>query len=255
MPGLKGLNARFSLDQDGGQTQLEMEGTQQRPASLSFPGVFEEPEIPLHRLQASLRWQLRGQAISVQVPSLRFANDDTEGEARAQWHTGDGSDRQPRFPGVLDLQGQLRNADGTRVHRYLPLEIPADARHYVREAIHAGRASTVNFKVRGNLDHVPADKPSQGEFHIAAKLHDVHYEYVPPHLLTHGEAPWPALVDLSGELVFDRSSMAVRNARGQFAGYPQLQMRDIQASIPNLAHTEVAVTAKGQGPLADMLGW
>ncbi|WP_373785108.1 YhdP family protein [Delftia acidovorans] len=254
MPGIKGLNARFSLDQDGGQAQLEMEGTGQQPAALSFPGVFEQPEIPLHRLQASLRWQLRGQAISVQVPNLRFANDDTEGEARAQWHTGDGSDKHPRFPGVLDLQGQLRNADGTRVHRYLPLEIPADARHYVREAIHAGRASTVNFKVRGHLDHVPAEKPSQGEFHIAAKLHDVHYEYVPPHLLTHGEAPWPALVDLSGELVFDRSSMAVRNARGEFAGYPQLQMRDIQASIPNLGHTEVAVTAKGQGPLADMLG-
>src|SRR5256885_5699917 len=100
----------------------------------------------------------------------------------------------------------LRTAGGRRVPRYLPLKTPADARHYVREAIHAGRASTVNFKVRGHLDHVPAEKPSQGEFHIAAKLHDVHYEYVPPHLLTHGEAPWPALVDLSGELVFDRSS-------------------------------------------------
>ena len=58
MPGIKGLNARFSLDQDGGQAQLEMEGTEQQPAALSFPGVFEEPEIPLHRLQASLRLSL-----------------------------------------------------------------------------------------------------------------------------------------------------------------------------------------------------
>ncbi|MDR0227035.1 MAG: TIGR02099 family protein [Burkholderiaceae bacterium] len=253
MPGVQGLNAQFSLDQDGGQAQLEMDGTHQG-AFLSFPGVFEEPDIALQRLQASLRWQLRGQAISVQVPSLRFANGDTEGEARAQWHTGDGSAKQPRFPGVLDLQGQLRDADGTSVHRYLPLEIPADARHYVRDAIKAGRASTVAFKVRGELDHVPFDKPGQGEFHIAAKLHDVHYDYVPASLLTHGEAPWPALTQLSGELVFDRSSMAVRNARGQFAGYGQLQMRDIQASIADLSHTEVAVSAKGQGPLADMLG-
>ncbi len=253
LPGLKGLNAQFSMDHSGGQAQLDMDGTHQS-ALLSFPGVFEDPDIALQRLHATVRWQLRGQAISVQVPSLRFANADTQGEARAQWHTGEGSARQPRFPGVLDLQGQLRDADGTSVHRYLPLEIPADARRYVREAIQGGRASTVNFKVRGELDHVPFDKPGQGEFHIAAKLHDVHYEYVPAFLLAQGEAAWPALTQLSGELVFDRSSMAVRNARGHFAGHPQLQMRDIQASIAHLSHTEVAVSAKGQGPLADMLG-
>lgn len=253
LPGLHGLNAQFSMDQGGGQAQLDMDGTHQS-AGLSFPGVFEDPDIAMQRLQATLRWQVRGAAISVQVPSLRFANADTEGEAHAQWHTGEGSARQPRFPGVLDLQGQLRDADGTSVHRYLPLEIPADARHYVRDAIRAGRASTVRFKVRGDLDHVPFEKPGQGEFHIAAKLHDVLYDYVPAALLAPGQLPWPALDQLSGELVFDKSSMAVRNARGHFAGYPQLPMRDIQASIANLSHTEVAVSAKGQGPLAEMLG-
>ncbi len=252
IPGARGLDLQFSLDQNGGQAQLGIDEAGP-PARLSFPGVFEEPDIELHRLQASARWQLQGSSIRVQVPSLRFANKDTEGEARAEWHTGQGKAGQPRFPGVLDLQGQLGETDGTRVHRYLPLEIDADVRRYVRTAIKSGRANGVSFKVRGDLEQMPFEKPGQGEFRIAAKLHDVEYDYVPAHLREPGEKPWPALTRLSGELVFDKASMGVRQARARFADQPQLALQDIQASIADLSHSEVEVSAKVQGPLDHML--
>jgi len=248
VPGVEGLQAQFTLNQSGGSAQLGMTG-----GMLHLPGVFEEPKLPLDHLSAALRWQLQGGEIEVQARDLRFGNADTEGEAQARWHTG--RDGVQRFPGVLSLSGTLRDTDGSRVHRYLPLDIPASARHYVRDSVQAGRASRVRFKVEGDLHKLPFKEPGTGEFHIAADLHDVTYDYVPASVHAADAKPWPALNQLSGTLVFDRSSMAVRDAQARVAGHPRLQLQRIQARIPDLAHTRVDVQAQARGELAEMLGF
>ena len=248
VPGVEGLQAQFTLNQSGGSARLGMAG-----GTLHFPGVFEEPALPLKHLSAALQWQLQGEYIEVQARDLRFGNADTEGEAQATWHTG--RDAAARFPGVLALNGTLRNADGSRVHRYLPLEIPASARHYVRDSVHSGRASRVRFQVEGDLHKLPFKEPGSGEFHIAADLHDVTYDYVPASVQSADAKPWPALTQLSGTLVFDRATMAVHNAQARVAGHPRLQLQQIQARIPDLAHTRVDVQAQGRGELAEMLGF
>jgi len=248
VPGVDGLQAKFTLNQAGGSAQLSMTG-----GTLRLPGVFEEPVLPLDHLSGALRWQVQGEQIEVQARDLRFGNADAEGEAQASWHTGQGA--ATRFPGVLALTGTLRNADGSRVHRYLPLDIPANARHYVRDSVQSGRASRVRFKVEGDLHKLPFAQPGTGEFHIAADLHDVTYAYVPTSVQSAGQKPWPALTQLSGELVFDRASMAVRNAQGRVAGHPRMQLQRIEARIPDLAHTRVDVQAEGRGELAEMLGF
>ena len=247
VPGVEGLQAKFSLNQLGGSAQLGMTG-----GALRLPGVFEEPVVPLDHLSGALRWQLQGEQIEIQASDMRFSNADAEGQAQATWHTG--RDAATRFPGVLALTGTLRNADGSRVHRYLPLEIPADARHYVRDSVQSGRASRVQFKVEGDLKKLPFEH-GDGEFRIAADVHDVNYVYVPTALQSAGDKPWPALTQLSGELVFDRASMAVRNAQGRVAGHPRLQLQQVEARIPNLSHTRVEVKARAQGELAEMLGF
>lgn len=249
--GLSGAQVSFDLTQAGGQAELAMaDGT------LRLPGVFEEPVVPVQRLEAGVRWQIEGERIAVQTSQLRFANADAQGEARLSWHTGDpaASPARARFPGVLDLSGTLSRADGTRVHRYLPLTVPAESRHYVRDAILAGTASQVQFRVKGDLHDFPyGHVPREGEFHIAARVKDVTYGYVPPALLHAGDRPWPALTALSGELVFDRAGMEVRNATGRFAGYPALRVQKVNAKIADLQHTEVVVGADVRGPLPDML--
>src|SRR5690606_17653675 len=122
----------------------------------------------------------------------------------AHWRTSDPAHtgRSDRYPGVLDLQGRLTRADGTRVFRYLPLVIPAGTRHYVRDGVREGKASQVDFKVRGDLHVMPCMDPRQGDFRIAAKVHDVTHAYVPP---AAGAAPapgdWPALTGVTGELI------------------------------------------------------
>ncbi|WP_119964291.1 YhdP family protein [Simplicispira lacusdiani] len=248
--GLRGATVDFDLTHKGGSATVGMD-----QGALVLPGVFEDPVLPLDQFSSTVRWQLDGERIDVQVSDTRFANADAQGEARATWHTSDSerSGSRSRFPGVLDLSGTLTRADGTRVHRYLPLTIPQDARHYVRDSVVAGKASSVHFRVKGDLHDMPFDNPKLGEFRIAAKVHDVTYAFVPRRLQPAGELPWPALTKLSGELVFERSSMQVKGASGRFSGSQGLQATKVEAQIPDLSNTVVAVSADARGPLPELL--
>ncbi|QSI34057.1 TIGR02099 family protein [Variovorax sp. RKNM96] len=257
-PGLSGATVDFDATHTGGTATLAIaQGT------LEFPGVFEEPVIPIDRLSTQLQWKLDNGNAQVQVSKLRFANTDAEGDAEASWRTSDPavSSGKGRFPGVLDLQGKLTRADGTRVFRYLPLDIPQHTRDYVRDAVTKGTASTVDFRVRGDLHDMPFKDPKLGDFRIAAKVADVNYAYVPPSLAaasSRSAAPapvWPALTGLSGELVFERDSMLVRNARGRLVGATGVEVTKGEAQIPELSHHAqvLRVDVQAKGPLGEVL--
>ena len=245
-PGLRGAMVSMSMTETGGRAALRITS-----GALVLPGVWEDPVLPLDRLSADVYWQIQGQRIAVQARQVQFANADAQGQAQISWHTG--AARRARFPGVLDLTGSLSRADGARVHRYLPLAIEPSARHYVRQAVIAGSASQVQFRVKGDLHELPFNDPRQGEFRIAARVKDVTYAYVPPALQPAGAGLWPALTQLGGELIFERSGMQVRGASGRLAGSRGLQLSMVEARIPDLEHTVVAVSAEAHGPLPELL--
>jgi uncharacterized protein (TIGR02099 family) len=247
-PGVRGATVDFDLSQSGGKARVAIV-----QGALDFPGVFEDPLLPLDSLGADVQWQLDGEQVAVTVANARFANADAAGEARATWRTGDarkqaGADR---FPGTLDLQGTLARADGTRVWRYLPLGVPKQARDYVQEAVQAGHAAGVKFRVRGDLGRFPFPDNRGGEFLVTAPVRDVTYAYV-PRSLQQGSAPWPALDGAAGELVFQGSGMQIRDLRGHVGGLPRLQFR-ADGQIPDFHQTQVQVQGKFSGPMADSL--
>jgi uncharacterized protein (TIGR02099 family) len=265
-PGLSGATVDFDATHTGGTATLAIaQGT------LEFPGVFEEPVIPIDRLSTQLQWKLDNGNAQLQVSKLSFANADAEGDAQASWRTSDpaASSSKARFPGVLDLQGKLTRADGTRVFRYLPLDIPQHTRDYVRDAVTKGTASSVDFRVRGDLHDMPFLDPKLGEFRIVAKVADVDYAYAPPHTPPHTPATstasaaragmpppvWPPLTALSGELVFERAGMLVRNARGRLVGAPGVEVTRAEAQIADMSHhaSLLRVDAQARGPLAEVL--
>ena len=247
MPGIEGASLELEASGAGGKATLGI-----REGALEFPGVFEEPRIPLAELSVQAKWRVQGERIEVDVDELKLRNADATASFKARWHTAAG---ERRFPGVLDLEGAFSRADGARVHRYLPLGIPASARHYVRDAIQKGEARDFAVKVKGNLLDVPFDKnPAAGEFRFAGQVQGVTMAYVPRALQPEGQAPWPALEALAGELIFERNSMQVRNASARVQGHLGWRFGRIQAGIADMGHTRVLVDADGQGPLAAALG-
>lgn len=242
VPGLQGLDAQFELTEGGGNAQLHMQS-----GVLHFPGVFEEPAIPMDELQAQVRWSVKSGHVKVDVPQVIFANADAQGTLHGSWEMG--QQAQDRLPGNLQLQGLLERANGARVHRYLPLEIPEMARHYVRDSVQQGQGSKVEFEVKGNLRDMPFDRPGTGRFFIKAPVKNVIYEFAPVSVQTPGEPAWPALTDLSGTLIFEGAGMTVQQASTGFAGHPKLRMGSVAAHIPDLEHPRLTVNALGQTDL------
>lgn len=245
MPGIRGASVDFDFTQAGGKGRLRLEN-----GAVEVPGVFEDPVIPVDELSAELQWQIDGQAISATVSNLKFNNADAQGEGRIGWKTGSAS--RSRFPGVLDLQATISRADGARVHRYLPLGVPKAARDYVRDSVLQGNASGAKFRVKGDLRDFPFKDPRLGEFRVTADVRDVTFAFVPPRTGVAGTVTWPALTELSGELVFERNGMQVRNAAGHFAGAPNLQVKT-DAQIPEYRPAVVAVNGQVRGPLGEAL--
>ena len=259
-PGFKGMDIAFDLNQSGGRATLAM-----RNGALDLQGVFEEAVLPLDQLDGDVQWKIDGGQISLALPNLRFSNADAQGELQLKWQTAPGTApgannaAQPttgRFPGILDLQGTMGRADGSKVYRYMPLGIPQQVRDYLHEAITAGTGTNVKFKVKGNLHDFPFATAKQGDFRISADIHKATFAYVPSFLLPKDVPQWPALTDLSGELVIDRSVLQVKGANGTVQGIPGLRIGKTDATVDSLYHgATVSVTAEAQGPLADMLGF
>ncbi len=250
-PGVRNANLDFKFNEKSGQARLTLE-----QGSITLPGAFEQPNVALDKLSTDIQWQATGELWRVELNQLQFANADAQGEARVRWQTADPlkSKNKSRFPGVLDLQGTLLRAEGTQVHRYLPLIVAKEARQYVREAIVQGKASKGSFKIKGDLQDLPFTDPAQGEFRIAAQIDGVILDYVPRALLPKGALPWPALTQINGELVFDRRSMLVKGATARIANAPSLQLSKVEALIPDLTQKQIVnIQADIKGSAAEMV--
>ncbi|GAB3191078.1 YhdP family protein [Hydrogenophaga aquatica] len=253
-PGLQGARLDFDAHQGGGKATITLKN-----GSLDFPGMFEDPRLVFDELEAEATWTHKGDDIDVELPRLRFANADAQGEARGRWHTSDPrtSPSGSRFPGVLELTATLNRANGARVHRYLPQEIPESVRRYVRDAVRQGQARDARFVVKGDLWEFPFERPGSGNFDVRARLGGVQFAYVPEHLLPAGGLPWPALDDVAADLHIDRASLHIGGASGRVSASPQLRASQADARIANfMEHSpRLVVQAQVTGPATDALAF
>ncbi len=266
-PGVRNATLVLTATEKGGEAQLTLGAG----GSLDLPGVLEDPVVAFDQFSTQLQWRIEpGKTrdalpqVTVQARNATFANPDAQGELTASWATGPGVGlaKGGRFPGQIEVNGKLSRGVAARAARYLPLGLPQSTRNYVARAVQSGRLSAVTLRVKGDLWDFPyftARSAKEGEFRVAATLDDVGFAYVPSvpagGVASSAEAafdsPWPALSQVSGEMVFDRASMEVRNAKARWAG---VELSQVQGGIRSLADRSVLVLdGQARGPLADML--
>lgn len=280
-PGFRNVSLELSATERGGDADVSMVD-----GAIDLPGAFDEPQVPIDKLTTRLSWRMDGTSVAadrrqvqVQMRNLRFANGDAEGEADATWRMGllapvtgtpgaasaaAGPARAAR-PGVesavtghlgaLDLNGRLTRGKADRVFRYLPAELPFETRHYIDRAVRSGTIDSATFKVKGDLADFPFHRPKPGEFRVELKARDVRFDYVPAGTASGpastSTAVWPAIDGLSGDLVFDRTSMELRNLRGQVYG---IDVSNASGGIADLSTNPVlTLDAQARGPMSDLL--
>ncbi len=247
-PGIKGAAIDFDVTQAGGKAVVNI-----ARGSLDLPGIFEDSVVLLDRLSLDAQWKLVNGKIDTQLRNIKFASSDAEGLAQASWQSGEPADNSL---GVLDLQGSLSRVNGAKVHRYLPLVLSDEVRHYVRDAVLEGAVSDVKFKVKGPVDHMPFSNPALGEFKISVKVAKGVLAYVPKRLQAKDAKPWPALTDVQGRMVFNRAALDIHAASAKVTGLSSLQLLKVDARIPDLMHSATLdLNAKIKGSLSDALGF
>ena len=262
-PGASGAELTFKATEQGGEAAATL-----KEGWLEFPGVFDEARIPVQQLATQLTWKItpRPQAlptITLNVKDARFANADVEGTLSATWATGAGQGVGDggRYPGTLQLTGQLSRGQADRVWRYLPSSVLVDARHYVRDAVRGGSAANVNFEVSGDLWQFPFKDDQGGKFRVAVPMKDVTLDYVPFVKPAPAGSPatpyWPVFSQLSGLLVFEGQRMRIEDATAVITnvGSGQFGLSKVNGVIEDLAADDpaLAIEGQGQGPLEDLL--
>lgn len=253
-PALQGANVDFDVTQSGGKAKLSV-----RDGSLLLEGYLDEPRVALEQLDATVNWKTEGLKITVSSADVRLANDDVRADVQLKWQTGAAIpgrsvEHDGRYPGTLDLQASLSPVKAAQVHRYLPVGLAKPVRDYLREALVSGTVGASKIKIKGPLAQFPFASRKQGEFLVTAALKDVNFAYAPASLMPQGSLPWPALTQLSGDLVVEQGLLQIKGAQAQVAGLGGLQITRADAEISHLySGATLAVTAEARGPLTDIV--
>lgn len=268
--GLQGANTLWRLNQNGGRVDVSMGAD----GALLLPGILEEPTVRLTSLKAhavfertplSRTPEKKGSAKTPRadfdtqvhtglwrVPEwkLQLSNADVESQWQGQWQaSADGG------PGVIGLQGQMKQMQAARVHRYLPLHLSGPVRRYVRDAFLNGVFADVHVTLKGDLAQWPFANPKDGEFRVAGRLRDVEMNFLPPAWQSANSLPWPHLHKLSGLLVFERQGLRLSEASARAGEVSSgLGLTAGQVDIADLTYSPVlTVSAEHKGPAAEAL--
>lgn len=244
-PGFERLTGSVELDRGAGLLKLAS-----RDAIVIFPGVFQEPRIPLEQFQVDIKWK-SGDRLEARIDTLQLVNADIDFSASGTWREQQGSGG-----GVADLTGRISRLDARRAHRYVPLAAGAGTVWWLQHAIVGGRVEDGTFRLRGDVAKFPFPAAADGEFRVAARLRDGALDVSPQVDANGARAPspvWPLISSIDADLLFERQGLTIRAQSGIIN---RARIGETTARIPDLGH-DATLSLNGQvtGALGDMLGY
>jgi len=247
-PGWQGAGLTLSATQQGGEARLTL-----RKGSVTWPGLLTNDRLGVPEADLPFQWAREADGWRVQLKPATLQTDDAELKIAGLWRSLPG---QPA--GHLQLQASAPKLDVRALPKYLPAMLPA-TRQYLADALLSGQARGLQFKLDGPLHAFPFPPPAQGEpvgeFRVTARADKVRYAFVPSHAADGTRSayasPWPALADVSGELVFDGPGMLIRNAKARVG---ELEASIARAQIKDFAHRPtLLLEGQWRGPSAGAL--
>lgn len=147
--------------------------------------------------------------------------------------------------GAVETQGRFARASLNAIHRYLPLEVDADARDWMSTGLVQGQLLGAGFVLRGDLAAFPfGDEPEKGHFYVGGPLKDAIIDYVPS---TPDSLGWPRLEGLNGLASLTGVDLRVQADAGSVTpgDGPAIALNRVLARIPNIEDNAI-LSVEGQ---------
>src|SRR5690606_5479386 len=111
----------------------------------------------------------------VDVAQAHVVNDDLDVRVQGQWKP-----EGKTAAGSVDMRGTMVRGAMSAIHRYLPLEVNADAREWLAVGLPEGEMRSAAVTLKGDLDDFPYAAPdAAGEFVIAGDYAGAKVDYAP----------------------------------------------------------------------------
>ena len=242
-PGAQNVQMQFELSEHDGQAKINIQD-----GHLTLVDWLEEPRIPLQQAKADLTWKKRGTALELSLNKAQLSNELLQGDFNLKWVSG----AAVQSLGDLDLQVKIQRLQAKALHRYLPQSLSANTRHYLRDAISAGAFTQAKLVIRGPLDKFPFAKTEEGEFNLSAPFQQANFQYVPPQSTGRREAAsWPALQQLSGELLINRNRLQIKSGVARMGPGGMVQVPKLELQINDLNDPLLDINAQVKSNLMD----
>lgn len=226
IPGVSGISGEANFNGQVVDVALESE-----QVVFDAPHLFRNT-LSLDQLIASLSWQPGDEGWEIRAPKIDASNGDLtlSGSGAFDWYHD--TERSPEMALMLSF----RDVDGRRTSHYLPAKIMADSLvSWLDHNLIDGQIPVATLTLNGPLRNFPFHR-SDGEFKVSATIENGH---IVPSRFAH----WPAIENIHGELVFDRSSLHITADSATTHGIP---IDRVTASVADVLADQSSLMVEGQ---------
>ncbi|MFM2482974.1 YhdP family protein [Celerinatantimonas sp. YJH-8] len=210
IPGVDGLDAKISGDQQGLDFSLQMQ-----QGEVRFDGTFEKNwPVDLLTAQGHVDWQSQ---LSIGFDQFRMDSPllQVNAQARLDWLA------QQSLP-WLSLYGEVQLPDAGNAYRFYPHPVmPDKVADYLKQAIQGGQAKNAKILWYGALHQYPY-RQHDGIFQAYVPLTKTTFKFQPD---------WSALHDMQLDLLFQNDSLHMQSHQAYLGDAP---VANIQADIAQL---------------------
>ncbi len=246
-PGIQSSQLKLEVSEHGGKVHWQQAG-----GHLQIGEVLDSNKLALKEATADVSWAKKDLQWLVTLHQVHFENLDLQAQAQGSWLSGASA----QDMGTMDMQAKVTRLDATTLHRYLPLAMDEKARHYLRDALLAGRFSQAAIEVKGPLDRFPFARNNEGVFTVKAPFQGLSMQYAPNSILSAAQRrdkeSWPLVQQAAGELQINRNRLFIKGATARMGQDGATTLSKLDLQIADLRDIVVDISTQMRGNLSDV---
>jgi len=142
--------------------------------------------------------------LAIDSAQLDLKSPELAAQLQGSWVAGPAASASA---GRVDLTGLIARAPANKLHQYVTILAPPEARQFLRSALTQGRLTQTAVTLKGDLDRFPFNQTDgAGVFRLEGQYSGLTVDYDPIQV---GQLHWPQLAQAQGQVVLNNASLSL----------------------------------------------